>query len=156
MLDRAPDLVLVLFFLGTLAWAAIVDLGRRRIPNAAVVLVVGLSVTRIAFGDFRDGDWDSSSWLSGIAFVGAVLGFYSVGMMGAGDAKLLAAALLFIGPASSVQLALAVALCGGALAIVWIVSRRLTGGVPGRDTRLPYAVAIAGGAVMTLLASGSG
>lgn len=73
------------------------------------------------------------------------------GWIGGGDVKLLAACALVLGFAQLVPFALYTALAGGAMALAAILLRRLA-----RQTepvKLPYAVAIAGGAAWLGLAA---
>lgn len=163
----APALVA---FLG-----CVTDLKSRRIPNALT-----LSAAAAAFGFFlaRDGwhglAWSAGGWAVGLAMF---LPFFLLRGIGGGDIKLVAALGAWVGPAAAVWLGLYTALAGGPLAILMALSRgyvrqafrniwgligywRLAGlrphpaltletaqvGAP----RLPYALPIAAGLVMTL------
>jgi len=146
--------------------AALHDLAARTIPHATVIAVacVGAAL-RLHAGDL------------GPALVAATLVFalallaWRLGALGGGDVKLLAAAALLPQPSLVPDLLVAVALCGGLLALFVLALRplmpRAAGprprGLLGRVLRveawrlrrrgpLPYAVAIAGGALLTLTA----
>ena len=107
----------------------------------------------------------------GLCFaVGAVMlavgvGMFAAGWIGGGDAKLLAAAALWIGWPSVINFVLITALAGGALAVMLLGARQAGFGLlvaqgPAWLTRLldpkeaaPYGVAIAFGALATFPSS---
>ena len=152
----------LLVVLLTLACAS--DLRTRRIPNGLVALlaVAGLALSAV-----------SSPWISGVmrAVAGLGTGFaiwlplYVLGVVGAGDVKLFAAASTFLGPRSAAEASLYTALYGGVVALLFMLTRsgwletvlrlshsiqqpsllRLDGSPKSR--RLPYALAIAAGVV---------
>jgi len=145
-----------------LAVACISDLRTRRIPNLLVVAmaVVG-TVAAVAM----------KSWSAGLIQAGTGLGtglviwlpFYALGMLGAGDVKLFAAASTFLGPRSAMEASLYTALYGGVLALAYMLARsglastliRVIQGVRqpellrndpnSQRRRMPYALAIAAG-----------
>jgi prepilin peptidase CpaA len=151
----------------------VTDLRSRRIPN---VLTLGAAAG--ALGYFLVGDgWRGAAWALGGWTVGLVafLPLFLLRGIGGGDVKLLAALGAWLGPASAVWLALFAALAGGPLALVvaashgylkkaftnlwglltfWRVAGfrphpALTLDNPGTP-RLPYAVPILAGLVVTL------
>lgn len=145
-------------FAALLSVAALTDIFSRRIPNWAVI---GLIVTCV-------GAWISgvgvTPWPSGLAaaFLALALsyGLYHFDWIGAGDAKLLAAAALFFGLGHLLQLAVLTALAGGVIALGFLVlrPRRVMRGMTARGRAemagrggIPYGVAIAIGAVATAL-----
>jgi prepilin peptidase CpaA len=156
-------------FLCLLAWACVSDLRTRRIPNLVVVLLVLSGLLHSVAG--------ADSLGSGLARAAAGFGvgfaiwlpFYLAGALGAGDVKLFAAAATWLGPAFAVRAALASAICGGVLALAWIVVAdptglsRFVGLLPGAATRLrpqqptpaskrarvPYGLAMAAGLATT-------
>lgn len=103
--------------------ACVTDIRARRIPNwlVAVVLVVGVLVTTaldpVVPGLLRA--------VAGVA-VGLVIWLpgWLLRMMGAGDVKLFAATGAWLGPAGAVNAAIASAVFGGALALIWLFVRR--------------------------------
>lgn len=139
----------------------------RKIPNAipAVVALFGLSLH--AFGGWRDFGLSAAVGFA-VLLVGMIP--FSLGLLGGGDVKLLAACACVFGLPYVLPLLVYTALIGGVLALcvaaltgelATIVAR--VGGriaptlVPGAAatppvrTRLPYAVAIAGGVIWLLL-----
>lgn len=108
-----------------LLWACASDIRSRRIPNP-IVLALGLggivfSVVTMSMGE------GLSRGLSGIATGLAIwLPFWLMGMIGAGDVKLFAAAGGWLGPWGAVQGALTAALLGGVLTVGWLIWERGT------------------------------
>lgn len=157
-----------------LAFAVREDLLRHRIPNTlnAAALLLGLGLASLTAG------WSGLINSVGGALVGcaALVPFYLLRGMGAGDVKLMAAAGAFLGPSSSL-LAAAMALVAGATLAVAIIVWRLVEPKPRLDVssaggataawraaatistvrheRFPYAVAIGVGVVGTLWLQGS-
>ena len=75
---------------------------------------------------------------------------FSAGWLGGGDVKLLAATALWLDFGSAVWLMILVMLAGGVVAIAYLVSRPLRrrgGNGKIKDTRVPYGLAIAFGAL---------
>ena len=149
------------------------DLWSRRIPN---VLTFGAAAG--AFGYFLVGDglgglgWSAAGWAVGLVMF---LPLFALRGIGGGDVKLLAALGAWIGPGAAVWLALFAALAGGPLALVVAASHgylrqafsnlwgllmfwRVAGVQPhptltlegASAPRLPYAVPILAGLVVTL------
>ena len=94
----------------------------------------------------------------GVAALAAGIGLFALRVMGGGDAKLMAACLLWLGPAAITPFLLWTAVAGGGLAVSLLLARRLPAPVtatgprwvgrllqPGGD--VPYGVAIAVGAL---------
>lgn len=153
---------IVALLLPLLGWACVSDVRSRRIPNAAVVAiaVAGVATSLLSIpalpGAVR-------------AFEGMGIGFavwfpfYALGMLGAGDVKLFAAAAAWLGPRGALQGALLAALVGGVLAIVFLLAENgvvltsvrlgtalrspntLREATAPRSTRVPYALAISAG-----------
>jgi prepilin peptidase CpaA len=140
-----------------LAWAAISDVRERKIPNLAVIAVLGLFVVWIvARGGYG---LVSAGGAFGIA-LGGTVALYLLRIIGAGDSKLFVACAPFMGLGYLPAFALATALTGGVIALISLASRpqralvmlTLRGkGDYGRG--VPYGVAIAVGAVLVLWAS---
>src|SRR5216683_150148 len=99
--------------------AAISDVKERRIPNLLTypALVAGVALQGVLHG------WRGLllGLGGGLLFGGVFLLFYLVRAMGAGDVKLAAALGCLVGPSAALQLMLATALAGGALAIFFMV-----------------------------------
>ena len=137
-----------------LALAVWHDWRQRRIPNRLlqVFALIGLVLSMMPSGLGLSCAL-SAALLGGLAF----MPLYLLGQMGGGDIKLLATTGLLVGIEQMVSLCLAVALCGGVLALGWwwhlhrsttalSLSRRLhpAGGL---HARMPYALAIAAGSL---------
>ena len=145
-----------------LAAACFSDLRTRRIPN---LLVLTTAVAGIAIAVL------TKPWAAGLIQAGTGFGtglviwlpFYALGMIGAGDVKLFAAASTFLGPRLAIEASLYTALYGGVLAFVYMLTRsgvagtliRVGQGVrqpellrndpSAQRRRMPYALAIAAG-----------
>jgi prepilin peptidase CpaA len=165
--------VAVSFFL---SWTALVivllvactyDMRQRRIPNAIVLVafVAGLALQTFSpsghglFGPTPSGGLGAGPALIavGLMLIPAML-LWRCHFFGGGDAKLLTALSTFAGPAGVVPLLLATLCCGGLLALASsaLQLRRASmnsGPATISGLRLPYALAIASGAL--LLATGS-
>ena len=136
--------------------AAVSDVRKRRIPNA---LCGGLALAGLALAFVAHG-------LPGLGVAGLILALglaigtfaFSRGWFGGGDVKLLAAGCCGLAPAHAVDFLLFTALSGGVLAIYALVTSRrvattfITMRLPETGTRLPYAVAVAGGALLLWVA----
>ena len=151
-----------------LAAACATDLRARRIPNAlaAAVLVLGLvrAVMPLAVHGVDPGAPALSSALFGSGVGLAVwLPLYVLGVLGAGDVKLFAAAAAWLGPHALLPASMYAALAGGVLGLAWMAARVLRRpqlaltlpasatrptGVP--DTRIPYALAITAGVLAVI------
>jgi prepilin peptidase CpaA len=168
-MDAPLTMIAAALGVSALVAAALFDLGWRLIPNALPVLLAlgGLAM--------RAGDGTPGHALAVAAGAAVLLGLaWSAGLIGGGDAKLATAAALFVPPAGVAAFALATALAGGVLALAYIALRPLvpTRPVPAGRARglairlavaearrihrgsLPYAVAIAAGALVTAYAGG--
>ncbi|HEX7018673.1 MAG TPA: prepilin peptidase [Gemmatimonadaceae bacterium] len=147
-----------------LGWACASDVRSRRIPNAAVVAI---AITGIAASLLLPPP--SPSLLGAAEGMGVGLAvwlpFYALGMLGAGDVKLFAAAGAWLGPRGALEGAVLAALAGGALALGFML---LEGGTAvtllklrsairapeslrdtsvSRASRLPYALAMSAGVI---------
>jgi prepilin peptidase CpaA len=152
-----------------LLFACVVDVRERRLPNAlvAVLGVAGLAFSGLAW-PAPAGLWRG---LEGLAVGLAIwLPCYLLGMIGAGDVKLFAAAGAWLGPWSAVVASMLAALAGGVLALGWMVAeqgvagtsrslwlwlasvgaaRSLRPAAAAHSThRVPYGIALATGAVI--------
>lgn len=144
--------------------AALCDIATLTIPNRLSIALTpafflaawlaGLSTEAVA--------WHAAT---GAAALAIAAGGFALGLMGGGDAKLLAVAALWLGPTGALPLLTWTALAGGGLAAVLLLGRRLpqaaTAGAPAWAGRLlqprggvPYGVAIAAGALIALPRSG--
>ena len=136
--------------------AAVSDVRRRRIPNAlcGALAIAGVVNAGITGGIVGIG--------VGLALLAAVLAVGTVafarGWFGGGDVKLIAAGCCGLAPAYAADFVLYTALCGGLLSLYALASQRvlvaamITRTLPQTGTRLPYAVAVAGGALLLWVA----
>jgi prepilin peptidase CpaA len=153
--------------------ASVFDVKSRRIPNFITMpaFVFGLALHLVL------GGWKQllSAFAAGLICGVVFLLFYIAGGMGAGDVKLIMAVGCIAGLSHIAYLLVLTALCGGVMAIVLALARgklqqtlmnvgeiashhRQEGLQPHPDLnlsnaqtlRLPYALAIAGGSVLTL------
>jgi prepilin peptidase CpaA len=150
-----------------LVYAALHDLAVRTVPNwlPVTLLILGVCVRLL------DHSLLAALCVAAIAFVFLFV-IWVAGVMGGGDVKLWAATVLLIPPAVAPELSffLDVLLFGGALALVYLAlsfvvpkPRSSRGGGRlqrflraemwriGRRAPLPYACAIAGGAIAAIL-----
>lgn len=168
------DLALLadLAIIGGLLFAGGSDLLLRRIPNPCCLWVAVFALVSQAFALAPQELW--SPLAAGAVSFALLLPLWGRGLLGGGDLKLFVATSLWAGLGRLPELALAVALAGGALAIVvlavetartrllpllatmpWVCvfvpSRALTEFSESRAS-LPYGVAIAAGAIWLWLA----
>jgi prepilin peptidase CpaA len=154
-----------------LAIACVTDLRSRKIPNELVlaILVSGWLFALVSSSDV----WRALGMsVAGTAVgFGIWIGFYLVGVIGAGDVKFFAAAGAWLGPGPTWRAALIAAVVGGLLAVAFLLREGRLGEVlrraavaassgslvstpeqtivPGTKHRpLPYGVALAIGALV--------
>jgi prepilin peptidase CpaA len=136
-------------FVALLGATALSDLFRRKIPNWAVLAMVGLYVVAAFTGVAPTGPW-SALGAALIAFP-VTYALYHFNIMGAGDAKLFTAAALFTGLTWLMQFAVITAMLGGMLAIGFLIVRprrvfrglTTAGRAEGAGAGIPYGVPIA-------------
>lgn len=109
--------------LSTLLLAAVIsDVTRLRIPNLIPLGVVGLFTAKLIFGI------EASPWMAHllIALLALLLGFlaFAGGLLGGGDAKLIAALALWFGPILAGSFITITGITGGILAMVLVLVRR--------------------------------
>jgi prepilin peptidase CpaA len=174
---RVPEPV-ELAVIVTGASAAIWDLRTRRIPNGLTLgsAAIAVAFRAIASGGVHEGfvagGWSAAGWLVGFLLL---LPIYVLRGLGAGDVKLLAAFGAWLGPLAACWVAVYGGIAGGLLALPLLVAQRamrrtasrvwdliafwrvaglrphpaLTLDAPGA-IRMPYALPIAIGAVLTM------
>ena len=144
-----PDLLAWLFaFL--LGIAAVQDIFTLRIANMVSVAV--LVVAAIALALHPGPNW----WQHLLSFaivLAAGIGLFSLGWMGGGDAKLMAAAALAFDLPGLLRFVPMVLIAGGAIALLALVVRLVVPRRgPLRDRKgIPYGVAIAVGTIAAIL-----
>ena len=118
----SPDVVFAAIAFALAIAAAVVDVRERRIPNWLTYpgIVLGVVLRGLLLG------WKGiGSALAGCVLAGGIfLLFYVLRAMGAGDVKLVAAIGSLLGPGDAFVMLLATAICGGVLAMVYVVYRR--------------------------------
>ena len=148
---------------GLVIAAALSDLTTMRIPNwLSGSLILGFFPAALAVGV----PLDVVAVHGAVAFAALLIGMalFAVRVIGGGDAKLIAAACLWLGPSASFEFVLWTAVFGGLLSLVLIVARRdvgpyLVGGPVWVHTLMeakgdiPYGIAIAVGALMAFPSS---
>lgn len=140
------------------AASAYTDLKSRRIDNRLVLALAALAALRAVL--FASPETALLSALGGIVVGALLLPMFLRGWIGGGDLKLIVAGCWFFGISDMPSFLLAVALSGGALALLELARRlggaRTASAAPAGDmsvaeTTLPYALAIAGGGWWTML-----
>lgn len=156
--------ILLFAVLALLVGAAAHDLATRTVPNWVSVAISAAGVLiRLMSGDLTMGVAFAAA-----VFTGAAL-LWRFNLMGGADAKLLGAVALVASPAGIPSVLVLTALCGGVLALTYLLLSHVVGRpAPGRRRTilgrlakaelwrlsrrgpLPYATAIAAGSVVTL------
>ena len=143
--------------------AALCDVATMTIPNRISLLLVPAFFAAALLARLSPA---AIAWHAGVGVAALLImvGCFAMGWLGGGDAKLLAAASLWVGPGAAVPFVVATALAGGGLALVLLLARAtpwLHGRGPEWLRRLltpkgaiPYGVAIAAGALCAFPASG--
>ena len=147
---------LLMVFPVAMAFAGAFDLLTMTIPNRIsltllAAFLVAAPLTGMSLPEF------STHMAVGAAVLAAGIAMFAAGWMGGGDAKLLAAATLWIGYDNLAMYLGQVAILGGVLAVVILVYRGLpmqAFPLPGwavklhaKGTGIPYGLAIAGAAL---------
>jgi prepilin peptidase CpaA len=132
-----------------IALAAISDVRYFRIPNIYPALILLLFLgSRLVWG-FSPSDW--SHFMHFVIALGVGMLLFKMGWVGGGDAKLYSAAAIWFTGLNAAMLVFATGLAGLVLAIFYVARRKLK---TQKDTkkrterRIPYGVAIAGGALI--------
>ena len=122
---------LVFVFPFAMAFAAVTDLFTMTIPNR---LTLGLAVAFFLLAPIAGLGWQDilSHMAGGATMLLAGILLFSLGWLGGGDAKLLAAASLWLGFDQLAMFLTYTAAFGGALALAILAYRRHAGGAPSR------------------------
>ncbi len=154
ILADAPIWCLVLFGV-LLAAAAVEDIGRLKISNRTNGAILLLAVVTILVMGPRLAVWENVALFASVLVIGTML--FAAGKLGGGDVKLLAASALWFPIAQGLQMLLAIALSGGALALLVLLARSFRQNdrpsrLPflNRGAPIPYGVAIVAGVVFAL------
>ncbi len=149
------DLALLAFFPAMMTVAALYDVTTLTIPNRLVLMLV-LGFLAVAVALDQGAGMIAANAAAGLATLLVAFGLFARGWIGGGDAKLLAAAALWLGPGLMPAFLTLTALFGGVLALGLLVYRALplVMAIPdwaerlhARNTGIPYGVAIAAAAV---------
>lgn len=155
---------LLLVFPIAMVFAAAMDLMTMTIPNRiSLALIVGF-VLLAPFSALGLKYILINHVVTGIAVLAIGIAMFSAGLMGGGDAKLIAAGSLWIGYDHLLEYVLAISVAGGVLALLVLCYRQY---VPStavlrpdwaarlhrQGTGIPYGVAIAAAALLTFPAT---
>lgn len=129
--------------------AVLKDMQAHRIPN---LLTLSGAIAGLSFQTLEAGAPGLLSSVAGIAAgIAVLLPFYLLRGMGAGDVKLMGAVGSFLGAKPVLIAACATLGIGAILGLAILASRKLSQpGISVRKEKFPYAVAIAGGSVVSL------
>lgn len=119
------EFMLFLTFPAAMAFAGAMDLFTMTIPNRiSIGLIAAFAVAAV----IAPLGWSDIASHLGAGFLMLVLGIgmFSLGWLGGGDAKLLAAAALWFGFDGLVQYLVLVSVAGGALVLAILLYRRIT------------------------------
>lgn len=152
--------ILILAFAGLMAAAAISDAARFIIPNWLVLILLALFPVAALVSGFS---WPLAGFHLLAGVLALLIGFalFAPGWIGAGDAKLFAAAGLWLGWGALLPFLFATVLSGGVLVLGLLALRRAAplAGVPtgwleetalAQGAPVPYGLAIAAGALWVL------
>jgi prepilin peptidase CpaA len=155
MLEMLPLAV----FAALLVFAAGSDIATMTIPNwVSIVLAAAFPVVAIAFG--MPLPTIGLHLAFGVAVLAICFLLFQFGVMGGGDAKLIAAAAVWTGFAAFAPFALGTVLAGGVMALVLLITRSRIKPAEARPAfvnrllkprgGVPYGVAIMAGGLMAL------
>lgn len=111
--------------------ACVTDVRARRIPNPLVAALLAAAIGRALLGGPVS---PGGALLAAGAGLLLWLPPYALGVLGAGDVKLFAAAAAWIGPAAVPQAAIAAGVAGGVLGATWLVAQAVGGATRGLRT----------------------
>jgi prepilin peptidase CpaA len=155
---------LLLIFPGLMAFAAMMDLFTMTIPNRiSIILVAAFLVAAPLTGM----GWEQFFIHLGTGFAVLALGIllFALGLLGGGDAKLLAAASLWLGFDNLLQYVVMVAIMGGLLSVVllayrgilpprWLLGQAWAMRLHNKKEGIPYGLALAGAALWVFPTTG--
>jgi prepilin peptidase CpaA len=153
--------ILAGLFLALCLLAAIHDVNRLTIPNWLNLTIAVLFIPAAAVSGLPLEIIGGHLAVAALAFVIA-FGLFAFRIFGGGDAKMIPAVMLWLGPEAGLPFVFQMALAGGACAVLILTVRRTVpaGAVPGiirapfeEDAGVPYGVAIAAGVIFSASAS---
>jgi prepilin peptidase CpaA len=150
--------VLSLIFPVVMVFAMVSDFRHFEIPNSLSLILLSAYPLAAIIGGLS---WQTILWafaLGALVLVVMMLAF-GLGLMGGGDCKLIAAAVLWTGTEQLVEFLLITSIAGGILSLSLLLFRRLRlpavlSGMPtmqrmhAGEKKVPYAVAIAAAGLM--------
>lgn len=148
-------------FLALCLFAALHDVNRLTIPNWLNITLAVLFIPAALVSGLPLEIVGGHLLAGALAFVIA-FGLFAFRIFGGGDAKMIPAVVLWMGPSAAIPFVYWMAIIGGACALLLVVGRRSVpvSAVPGfmrapfePKAGVPYGVAIAGGALMAGAAS---
>jgi prepilin peptidase CpaA len=147
------EFMLFLTFPAAMAFAGAMDLLTMTIPNR---ISIGLVIAFVAAAIVVPLGWAEIASHVGAGFLMLVIGIamFSLGWLGGGDAKLLAAAALWFGFEGLVQYLVVVTIAGGALALIilgyrslapplWLYRQEWAMRLHAKTGGIPYGIALA-------------
>lgn len=149
-------MLLAALFLSLCVVAALFDVNQLKIPNWLNLTLAALFIPAAAVSGLPLEIIGGHLMAGGLAFVIA-FGLYAFRIFGGGDAKMIPAVVLWMGPAAAFPFAFKMAIAGGLCATLILAVRRTTPAetVPGfmrapfeEKAGVPYGVAIAAGALL--------
>lgn len=154
--SHAPQWALILLLL-LLTAAAVEDAVRLRISNLTSIAVLLLAFAVMVIAGPQIDLWENFVVFAVTLAIGTLL--FGMGKLGGGDVKLLAAMALWFDLGGALRYVVAVTIAGGILALVILVLRlvgwsdkaRKRVVILKRRGGIPYGVAIAVGAALTVL-----
>ncbi len=123
------------------AWAMLSDIKTRLIPNKINLVGMLLVSITLGYGYFQGLDITAYLWSGLVSFPLILILFYTR-ILGGGDTKLLIVLGFSVPLVQLLNLWLAIALCGGLLALYYLLRYRNI------QKTLPYGVAIFGGVIL--------
>ncbi len=147
-LARASADAVLILTAATLFYVALTDLKEFKIRNELVLLLAGFYVLHAVLS----GRWVDMHWNIGFAIFMLVvmLYFYSQGLMGGGDVKMLAVAFLWVGvPCSlvfAILLTIFIVIHLGVVKLGWTKVQEVEG-----RKRIPFAPSIAAALIVTFM-----
>ncbi|WP_340692723.1 prepilin peptidase [Hyphomonas sp.] len=148
-------------FLALCVFAAMHDVNRLTIPNWLNLTLAGLFVPAAAISGVPMEIIGGHLMVAALAFMVA-FGLFAFNIFGGGDAKMIPAVMLWLGPDAGITFIFVMALAGGAFALLILSVRQLVPAavLPGfirapfeENAGVPYGVAIAAGALVAAPAS---
>ena len=152
------DFLLLLLFPAVMAFAGAMDLLTMTIPNRVSISLAALFVVLAPLAGFSGTAFIQHLGAGALVLLVCFL-MFARGWIGGGDAKLMAAAALWLGFAHLPAFLMQVAILGGVLAVAILAYRQFVpmGALPGpawalrlheRGRGIPYGVAISGAAML--------